>query len=347
MYGRTVGLAAAALTAVYAYFIYYAANLMTESFYITAILASFYLAILMVSPHSESPEPAAEESHWSNRVQPGLVDTRPSQPGFNLKLAIGLGLALGAAVLLRQLFLLVIPFLFLWILSGGRRQITNLLVSAAVIVAMIVPFTIFNYARFGRFVLLNTNAGFAFFWGNHPIYGTHFIPILPPEMGQYKDLIPAELKSLDEAALDQALLKRGLQFILDDPQRYLLLSISRIPSYVMFWPSSDSELLSNIARVASFGVLWPFMLYGLLLSFTRRLSFRLRPPSPALLLYIFILVYSGIHLLTWTLIRYRLPVDAILLVFAGLALADLAERIFVPRRRLQLPVEPQQAPRKV
>jgi hypothetical protein len=38
-------------------------------------------------------------------------------------------------------------------------------------------------------------------------------------------------------------------------------------------------------------------------------------------------IYTTIHLLTWTLVRYRLPVDAILIIFAGLALVELARRI--------------------
>jgi hypothetical protein len=190
---------------------------------------------------------------------------------------------------------------------------------------MVVPFTIFNYARFDRFVLLNTNAGYALFWSNHPIYGTKFVPILTQDMGSYQELIPPELLSLDEAALDQALLSRGLGFIVQDPARFILLSISRIPPYFKFWPSSSSGLISNIARVSSFGIMLPFMLYGLYRSYVNR-----EKPlvvQPLFLLYMFMIVYSGIHILTWTLIRYRLPVDAVLLVFAGLAVVDLAERI--------------------
>ena len=44
------------------------------------------------------------------------------------------------------------------------------------------------------------------------------------------------------------------------------------------------------------------------------------------------LVYSGIHILTWTLIRYRIPVDVILVIFAGYGLLDLAERVLARRR---------------
>jgi hypothetical protein len=51
--------------------------------------------------------------------------------------------------------------------------------------------------------------------------------------------------------------------------------------------------------------------------------------SPQGLLILFVLVYSGVHILTWTLVRYRLPVDAVLLPFAGLALYDIAQRLSV------------------
>lgn len=321
VFAKWVGLAAGVITAFYAYFIYYAANLMTESFYIIAILAAVYISIRLTTEQRTST--------------PGEARLSVSHI-HKWRLSVLLGISLAAAVLLRQVFLLFVPFLFLWILLQGRRYLPQLALSGLLIVLTIIPFTIYNYARFDRFVLLNTNSGFAFFWGNHPIYGTHFESILPSEMGSYQSLIPEELHGLDEAALDQALLRRGIGFILDDPLRYILLSISRIPPYFMFWPSSQSGLLSNIARVASFGLLWPFMLYGLVLSIARRKEWvQLRPPSPTVLLYSFILIYSLIHIMTWTLIRYRLPVDAVLILFAGLAVVNLLERIPVFRQWTQ------------
>ena len=316
VFNQTVGLASAALTAIYGYFIYYAASLMTESFYIVAIMVSLYFAILLTDLG------AASES------KPGV--------GQIIKWGIALGIVLGIAILLRQLFLLFIPFLFIWVLwKGGKYQFGTLVVSGVVILIIILPFTIFNYIRFNRFVLLNTNAGFAFFWGNHPIYGDHFEPILPDNMGSYQDLIPENIRDLNEAALDQELLIRGVQFVLDDPVRYLRLSVSRIPPYFIFWPSSESSLVSNIARVGSFGILLPFILYGLVLSFIRRT----KPLSkqPLSLLYLYIAVYTAIHVLSWTLIRYRLPVDAILVIFAGFGIIDLISRIPKARVWLQLP----------
>ena len=313
-FGETAGLAAAALTAVYAYFVYYSATLMTEPFYLTAILASLYLATRFADELNTPNESSSHQLRW----------------------AVALGIVLGATVLLRQVFLLFVPVILLWIwLAGGRRKAVKVALPALIVGLMVLPFTLFNYSRFGRFVLLNTNAGFAFFWANHPIYGTQFQPILPEEMGSYQDLIPEELRGLDEAALDQELLRRGLEFVTEDPMRYIQLSISRIPAYLMFWPSGQSSLISNLSRTLSFGLFLPFMLYGLARAWVDRGRAALLDPVG--LLTLFIVFYSAIHLLSWALIRYRLPVDAVLVIFAGYAFVNLAQRIGARRRQIAQP----------
>lgn len=297
-----VGLTAAGITAVYVYFFYYGAALMTEPFYITAILFTLYFAIQL-----------AESTDRKRDAQLGLA----------------LGVSIGITVILRQVFLLFIPFLFLWmwiVRFKSNRKLTLLptAVSLAVIVSFIVPITLYNYSRFGSFVLLNTNSGYAFFWGNNPIYGSKFIPILPTKT--YQEMIPQEVRHLDEAALDRELLRRGIQFVLDDPMRYVQLSLSRIPPYFMFWYSSESSTLSNISRIGSFGVFLPFMLYGLYLGVKQNRNNLFA--TPVGLLILFAVVYSGVHILTWTLIRYRLPVDAVLIPFAALAVVEIAQRFF-------------------
>lgn len=295
--GEWIGVLAAGITAVYIYFFYYAGALMTESFYITSILWSFDVAL-------------------------GIRMTeRPS-----LRQWLYLGLALSVVVLLRQLFLLFIPFLLLWLWWSTRPRLWQAALPLVIVALMMLPWIIRNYIVFDHFVLLNTNSGYAFFWGNHPIYGTKFIPILPPEMGSYYSLIPPDLLYLNEAKLDSALLKLALADIMADPGRYLLLSVSRIPPYFEFWPTAKSSAVSNVSRVASFGLFLPFMLYGLVRTLRYRYGgWRQWLASPFTLIYLFILVYTGIHVFTWTLVRYRLPIDAFLTIFAGLALWQLAQ----------------------
>ena len=318
MFGGRVGLVAAAVVSCYAYFVYYSAALLTESFYIVAILWSLDRALALASAGEQSRRQRAH-------------------------LWLQLGLALAAAVLLRQVVLAVVPVILLWAwwnagaaatsrpsTAAGRRQAVAGAVAAALIVAAaILPWTVRNYVAFHRFVLLNTNAGFAFFWGNHPIHGTRFVPILPD--GAYARLIPDELAGVDEAAMERALMRRAIAFVSDDPARFLALSASRITEYVKFWPSPDSGRASNYARVLSFGVCLPFMAAGVGLAVSRRRTSagRASPIQPAAtwLLLGVAGVYSLVHLLTWTLIRYRLPVDAVLLPFAALAMVRACDRL--------------------
>jgi hypothetical protein len=146
--------------------------------------------------------------------------------------------------------------------------------------------------------------------------------------------LPAELvgQGLNEAQWDKELMRRGVGFVLADPGRYLLLSLSRVRDYFEFWPTSDSSLVFNLGRVLSFGIFLPFMLFGIWLAVRQT---RAGPPvqpaaevaaSPVGLALLFMAFYSLLHILTWAMSRYRLPVDAVALPFAALALHDIWRR---------------------
>lgn len=327
LFNPTAGLLAAAFSAVYIYFVYYAGALITETFYITSLLWIMDIA-LRIDARAESGE-FRNDRGWRRWLVWGE-----------------LGLAIGLAALLRQLVLLLVPLLFLWLWwrmarrrSGeaagssarrwfGWRTLSGFAVTLAILAIMILPWTIRNYRAFHTTVLLNTNSGYVFFWANHPIYGTQFVGILPGGGEGYGALLPKELLPLNEAEMDKALFGRGLGFVLDDPARYALLSLSRTREYFKFWPSADSSLISNVSRVGSFGLFLPFMLYGVILAAVRSLRSRDEVWRAHMLLFVgFIVLYTVMHLLTWTLIRYRLPVDAFLLLFAAYGVDDLLRRI--------------------
>jgi hypothetical protein len=136
--------------------------------------------------------------------------------------------------------------------------------------------------------------------------------------------------------MDKALMQVGIQFVLDEPGRYLLLSLSRLRAFFHFWPSPGTTLLHNVGRVASFGIFLPFILYGLWLSLRRPGFVRQN-----LLLYLFMAAYTTIHVFTWAMVRYRLPVDAVFLLFAAWALVDLWRRL---HHRLPAALQPRVQP---
>jgi 4-amino-4-deoxy-L-arabinose transferase-like glycosyltransferase len=285
------GLVSAGLAAVYGYFIYYNVALMTETFFMILVLLTLYLSMEL----KEKPTLA----RW-----------------------VLLGLALGMASLLRQTILLFIPFLILWLFWELKKD--GILwwyftIPIIIIILFITPWTLRNYSVYHQFLLLNSNAGYALFASNNPDLGTDWrndAVVVP---------VPEELRGQNEAQLDRALTKRGIEFILADPERYLWLSLDKTLEYFWFWPSSDSSRISNLNRVLSFGLYLPFMVLGLILSVSRWRNF--------LPLYLFIIIHTGIHLLSWPAPRYRLSVDAVSMVFAALALLELAKHLKNWRRR--------------
>ncbi|MBN2389385.1 MAG: glycosyltransferase family 39 protein [Anaerolineae bacterium] len=295
-------LIAALITAGYAFFILYAAQIMTETFYIITLLWSFERALKL------SEDFAAGQSGWSA--------------------ALGLGVSLGLTALFRQAVLPWVPVLFLWLLWRAwhanarifiRLHLPSLVLAGLVLLAFILPWTYRNYRVYGDFLLLNSNTGYAMYSAQHPMHGTSFQAFeaapLPGELwGQLST----------EAEWDSALLRRGIAFVLADPVRYLRLSLSRVADYFEFWPT-DTSLLNNAGRLLSFTLYLPFMLYGFYLGakvhYAPVLSCLARPTT---LLFLFMVFYSLLHIFTWAMPRYRLPVDAVAMPFVALAL----ERIF-------------------
>jgi hypothetical protein len=317
---EVLGLLTAALAAIYPYFALYAATLMTETFYITALLWSLERALAV-----------RERLTQGRRISVGLAAT--------------LGLSLGIAVLLRQSILPWVVVLFGWLLWIGRRmdQSRDVMKALAIIVApivlLILPFAIRNYHVYGSFLLLNSNAGYAMYSAQHPMHGTDFQEFAAAP-------VPDDLIGLNEAQMDRELMRRGIGFVTADPQRYLLLSLSRVRAYLDFRPSEASSPVNAVGRVLAFGILIPLMIYGLWLALraaggtahppgkTRAGAFADFLTTPLALILLFAVFYSILHVMTWAMPRYRLPVDAVLMPFAALALLDLAQRTSFGRRLL-------------
>jgi hypothetical protein len=304
---ENLALLSAGLGAVYAYFVLFSAQLMTETFYISALLYSLERSLALM-------EVLREKSPDKRRA---------------VVTAVGLGIGLGTSALFRQAILpwIVLSFALMlwtgWKMGHIRKAFGTLSLAGLILIIFILPFTIRNYILYGDFMLLNSNAGYAMYSAQHPMHGTSFQAFtaapLPEDLNPFPE---------NEAQWDRALLRRGFQFIAEDPGRYAILSISRSADYFMFWPAAQTSLINNIGRLLSFALFLPVMIYGLWISS--------RQWERYWFLYVFMLFYTVMHLLTWSMIRYRLPVDAVLLLFAALGLVNLVQhlRLILAGRRV-------------
>jgi hypothetical protein len=321
---------AALLAATYAYFILYGAMVQTEAFFICALLWSLERSLTLSATwaHDHNSQFTIHNSQF-----------RIPHSAFPWFPALTLGLSLGVATLLRQSILPWVPVLFVWLLavawigSGARgegrgaavgRALLALTVAGLVLIACILPFTVRNYRVYGDFLLLNSNAGYAMYSAQHPLHGTDFQAYAAAPLPA--DLTPTPQ---NEAQWDRALMARGIQFVLAEPGRYLLLSLSRVQDYLEFWPKDSSSFLFNLGRMLSFALLLPFMFYGAGLALRDEVH-RARQEgwagfwaSGAVFLLLFVLFYSVLHIFSWAMPRYRLPADAVLLIYAAQGLATL------------------------
>lgn len=301
LFGETAGLLAGACAAIYSYLILYSATLLTETPFI------FFL-LLALNAAYETAETGSRR--W----------------------LMMLGVSLAGTILFRMGVFPFVPVLLLWAYFTSRcsshpLRVWHLLMPIAIIVIAILPWTIRNYLLFDRFMLLESQFGHVLWNSNHPDQGISF-------RGSWVAPIPEDVLALNnEVDITNELLRRAIQNIMSDPGRIFLLTLSRVKYFFTFWPTNDTGLINNLGRVLSFGIMLPFMLYGLYLSFSewRRV----------LPLYLFLIIHLGVYLVSWVMIRYRIPADTVLLVFAGLALSKIGERLWLTDNRSPSATKPE------
>jgi len=229
-----------------------------------------------------------------------------------------LGIVLAIAVLFRMAVIFFVPVLLGWIFLRQPQKRAFVFVPIVLIILAVLPFTLHNYRTWGKLLVLEAQFGHVFWNGNHPDHHGNFHP--------YKVFpIPDDVLASDnDVEITNQLLRMGIQNVVNDPGNFAMLTLTRLREFFKFWPTTDSNILANLLRVFSFGIMWPFSLWGIWLS---RKQWRELIP-----IYLFMLIHTGVYAITWTMIRYRIPLDALLIPFAGLAVVDLTGR-FQARRR--------------
>ncbi len=182
---------------------------------LAALLVAVHPTYVLLTTAMASENPFCAALPWALWLIARL--TREPRPPW---LAPAAGLVVAAMTFLRPpaLLLLSCPAVFgLLARQPARKWVLDSLVACAVALAVLAPWGMRNQRDFGRFSLTSFNAGINLYMGNNP--DSH---------GDWTDDLPADIDTLPQPQSDLAYAKRGRQYIVTHPARYVALCLNRL-----------------------------------------------------------------------------------------------------------------------
>jgi hypothetical protein len=280
---RLCSLLAAFGTAVYPHLIFFSVVGLTETLFITLLLAAFVC--------------------WYR--------------GYFIVAAIFAVLS----ILTRPILDLLAPFLVAYFALAIHRLpwtgvLRQLFIYAAVYCVMLTPWWLHNFQTYGTFVRLNLGGGLALYSGNNPgnLSGgidTNLKAHIPTYIAQFDSI-------RDPVARDAALKEAAFRHIRENPSQFLQQSLLKLLRFWRLWPYAESYSQSAyiIASIISFvPVLLLACVY--LLLWGRQDARRIAP------LLMFGAYLTALHTVFPGSIRYRLPLEPFLIVMAATAAGRL------------------------
>jgi 4-amino-4-deoxy-L-arabinose transferase-like glycosyltransferase len=303
MFGGAAAIIAAAITALYPYYVVHDTALQETSLY-TFLTA---LAVLL------------------------LLRVRRSGSGAMAGCA---GLTLGAAVLTRANFAPFALFAPLWLAVPGqcrkapwRQRWWAALVCVGVLALTVSPWLVRSFLLTGS-VKLSTQTGFFLWLGNNP-YTFSYYPgesIDRSQTAGLEALSPqerAELEALgaNEATVDQWFSQRGLEYIRDHPWWTFGSGFRKIGVAFGWLPSPRKSFWPNLVHALSYG---PVMTLGLWGIWAGRRNWR-----EHLIFYALFVSFAVVTAVFFGHTSYRAYLDLYWIVFAAGVLNQLRRRYFL------------------
>jgi hypothetical protein len=230
--------------------------------------------------------------------------------------AAGYGALWAVGVLINPSLLSTFPFLLGWLMWEARKESLPWLRQGSIILVVfaigLVPWTIRNYRVFDKFVVLRSNFGLELWLGNNPEVPDTWSPWMHPNDS------PAEAekyKRMGEIAYMAQKQSEAVEFMRTHPRDTLYFMYRRfVNNWLGITDSPGDSWSRSPLYVRAFLVLnvflFLFTMLGALYAYRSRL--------PAAIPYAFVLlIFPLVFYFTHTSLRYRFPMDPIMMVLAA------------------------------
>ena len=190
-----------------------------------------------------------------------------------------------------------------------------LAIYAGIYCLLMAPWWLHNYKAYQTFVRLNLGSGVALLSGNSPSNQTGGIDNnLEATMAPFGEIA-------DPVARDKAMQRAALNYIKEDPERFLIQAAKRFQRFWSPWPQTE-EYSRPLYKLISFCSFIPVLLLALVfvVLYGRTYFLRIAP------LLLFIVYLNSLHLVFPASLRYRLPVEPFLIILAAAGAVHLVDR---------------------
>jgi 4-amino-4-deoxy-L-arabinose transferase-like glycosyltransferase len=216
----------------------------------------------------------------------------------------------------------LLPFFLGWIAYRsplrGRPRLVRPALAVAIIVLCCVPWTIRNYVVFHRFIPFRSNFPFELYSGNNENYDERRIGF-PAQITQDREIL--RYLRLGETAFMDDERRKAMAFITSHPRTEVWLFANRI---VDFWLGTATPV--QAFRIADSPLLYTILICNFIAPFGALLGIivlLLKRNPYAFPLVIVPAVFPVLYYITHTSLRYRHPIDPVVLLLFAIGVAGV------------------------
>ncbi|MCJ7509039.1 MAG: radical SAM protein [candidate division Zixibacteria bacterium] len=252
-----------------------------------------------------------------------LIDAFNRYNKFSL---VGAGICLGLGALSVPYTLILFLYVPFWLTLSPRtstlkRKLTYFSIVSIAFALTVAPWLARNSFVFNK-VAFSTNGGYNFWLGNNPeaTFSSGNKVLIPKELSKKLDLVTSEVEK------EEIFVEEALSFIQEHPTRFAQLTLGKALNFFSFYPETATQnehttRRSKIISILSYG---PILILGILGMY----ALRRRWKEMSIFFWYFI-YFMLVCSFTIPKIRFRLPLDVYLVIFASGFISLLVEKALV------------------
>lgn len=301
VFNGTVGLISAFLASFYPYFIFFTGDILAETTYTFFIALSIYLLLALYKKNC-------------------------------LKNRIFAGISLGLTFLTKGSFLIFFFFVFIWILIKERNFPTAIKNSIQIFLfslLIMLPWAIRSSIFYNSFMIMPPGGGREIWRAVNPLaIKLETTGSLNTEKDRWQpsfEYFPKkrekEIQKLGPLVADRQFRKEAMAFIKKDFKGFLRHAKLKFFHFWRLWPRIGSKRNKLIAKCTSAWIL-PLGWLGIILSLKKYWR-------TTILLIFLIAAFNFTHMIFFCNIRYRIPIDPYIIIFASYTIFWLGKKLGV------------------